>query len=152
MASSGYFVDDVSGQVLDPKLVYDARADEKRGVYKHYIFDKVPISECYEKTGKAPISTRWVDTNKGDAENPDVRSRWVGREFKGRDSSHEDLFAATPPLEAKKSLIALAASQRGIKSDKFKKLGVIDIKKGFLSCKMQEAHVCTAPGGILHSG
>ena len=25
----------------------------------------VPVSECYQRTGKAPIRTRWVDTDKG---------------------------------------------------------------------------------------
>ena len=135
LADGGYFVDDISGQVLNPTLVSEARADGKKGVYNHNIFDKVPISECFEKTGKAPISTRWVDTNKGDEENPDIRSRWVGREFKGRDTSHEDLFAATPPLEAKKSLIALAASQKGVRPNKFKKLGFIDTRKAYFHAK-----------------
>ena len=34
--------------------------------------------------------------------------------FKGRDTDRDDLFAATPPLEAKRSLIAMAACQRGV--------------------------------------
>ena len=47
---------------------------------------------------------RWVDTNKGDTINWDVRSRLVARDFKGGDKDRDDLFAATPPLEAKKML------------------------------------------------
>ena len=41
----------------------------------------------------------WVDANKGDKENPEYRRRLVAKEIK-RDK-REDLFAATPPLEAK---------------------------------------------------
>ena len=33
-----YFVDDVSGAVLDSSLVRDARKDEVRGVLKHNVF------------------------------------------------------------------------------------------------------------------
>ena len=49
---------------------------------------------CIEETGKPPIGTRWVDTNKGDDRCPKVRSRIVAQELK----RHSDfaLFAATP--------------------------------------------------------
>ena len=66
------------------------------------MFIKVQIKERFDKTGEAPISTRWVDVNKGEDDNPNYRSRWVGRDFKGNDSDRDDLFAATPLLEAKK--------------------------------------------------
>ena len=55
-----------------------------------------------------------MDVNKGDDENPDYRSRWVGREFKGNDNNRDVLFAATPPLEALKSIFALASLRRGV--------------------------------------
>ena len=44
-----------------------------------------------------------MDVNKGDDVNPEYRSRLVAQEIK-RDN-REDLFAATPPLEAKKMLM-----------------------------------------------
>ena len=127
-------MDDVSGSVLNSKLVREARADEVRGVCHHKVFDKVPIAECYIETGQAPVSTKWVDINKGDASNPDYRSRWVGREFKGGDNHRDDLYAATPPLEGKKALIALASCQRGVPRNKIKKLGFVDIRKNIFSC------------------
>ena len=68
----------------------------------------MPISECWKNTGKAPIGTRWIDVNKGDDQYPDYRSRLVAQEIK-RDR-RDDLFAATPPLEAKKILFALAVT------------------------------------------
>ena len=73
--------------------------------------------------GVEAIPSRWVDINKGDQFDPDYRSRWVGREFKGGDKDRDDLFAATPPLEAKRSLIAMASCQRGVPRNKMKKLG-----------------------------
>ena len=79
--SQPYFVDDASGSILNSDLVRAARGDAVQGVYKYQVFDEVPISECYSNTGQAPISTKWVDVNKGDASSPDHRSRWVGREF-----------------------------------------------------------------------
>ena len=60
-------------------------------------------------TGKAPIGTRWIDINKGDEKAPEYRSRLVAQEIK-RDK-REDLFAATPPLEAKKILFSLAVTE-----------------------------------------
>ena len=72
-------------------------------VRKHRVYIKVPIQECYDKTGKSPIKTRWIDINKGDKIHPEYRSRLVAKEIKT--NKREDLFAATPPLEAKKSLL-----------------------------------------------
>jgi len=147
-----YFIDDVSGNVLNPKLVRQARADERAGVYHHKIFDKVPISECVKNTGKQPIGTRWVDINKGDTSNPDHRSRWVGREFKGRDNNRDDLFAATPPLEAKKSLIALAALQKGVSNNEIKKLGFIDIRKAYFHAPVKRLVYVQLPEEFCEPG
>ena len=69
----------------------------------------MPLEECWANTGKEPIGTRWVDINKGDESNPDYRSRLVAQEI--NDSKREDLFAATPPLEAKKLLFSLAVTE-----------------------------------------
>ena len=54
------------------------------------------------------IATRWLDINKGDAENPNHRSRFVAEEFNtGEDAS---LFAATPSPEALRLLVGEAAT------------------------------------------
>ena len=59
----------------------------------------------------------------------------MGRECRGNDNDRDDLFAATPPLEAKKSLIALASCQRGVPKHLCKKLGFIDIRKAYFHAK-----------------
>ena len=64
-------------------------------VYQHTVYRKVPIQECWDVTGKNPITVRWLDINKCDKENRDYRSRLVAQEIK-RDK-REDLFAATSP-------------------------------------------------------
>ncbi len=58
---------------------------------------------------------KWVDTNKGDNENPDYRCRLVANRIK-RDG-RLDLIAAMPPLEPKKMLCARWASMLGMNLD-----------------------------------
>ena len=94
------FWDDISGEPLDPAGVYKARKEETGEVHKHKVYEKVPLTECWDKTGKGPIGIIWVDVNKGDKVHPEYRSRLVVKEIKI--NKREDLFAATPPLEAQK--------------------------------------------------
>ena len=75
------FYDNLSGATLDAEMVKKARREEMAEVYKHGVYKKVPMEECYEKTGKAPIGTRWVDVNKGDSVRPEYRSRLVAQEI-----------------------------------------------------------------------
>ena len=56
-----------------------------------------------DRAGKV-VSGRWVDTNKGVAARPDYRARFVGKEF--NTGVGPTLYAATPPLEALKLLLA----------------------------------------------
>ena len=66
--------DDANGGWLDPKLVRAARAEELAAIKSYEVYEKRPIKECLEVTGKKPMPIRWVDTNKGDNENPEYRS------------------------------------------------------------------------------
>ena len=85
--------------------VFSARKEEIEYVHKMKLYDKVPITECRQRTGKGPISVRWIDINKGDATSPNYRPRLVAREINTYKRS--DLFAATPPLESLKYIIRL---------------------------------------------
>ncbi len=75
---------------------------------KHGVYEKVPLEECWRVTGRALARVKWVDACKGDKEKPEHRRRLVAKEIKK--GKREDLFAATPPLEAKKVLFLLFAS------------------------------------------
>ena len=77
--------------------------------------------------GKKIITTRWVDTNKGTPEEPDYRSRLVGREINTK--TRLDLFAGTPPLEAMKLLMAICAAGQG--SNEPMRLATVDIKRAY---------------------
>lgn len=89
----------------------------------------------FKKTGKGPMSIRWVDRNKGSVSNIDIRCRLVARDFKGNDKDRDDLFAETPPLEAKRMLISRAATRR--KDGRYRKLMFIDAKEAHLNPKCE---------------
>lgn len=59
------------------------------------IWSPKPIEDSYEKIGKAPVSVRRVDTNKGDDHLMGIRCRLVAREFQGADNGRDDLCAET---------------------------------------------------------
>ena len=48
----GIYIDDVPGCVLDPKLVRLARLEELQEIHSFKVYEKVPISECIQVTGK----------------------------------------------------------------------------------------------------
>jgi hypothetical protein len=106
--------DDVNGGELDANLVKKARTEEIEYMKAKKIWRLVPRWECRRKMGKEPITTKWVDTNKGTQERPIVRSRLVARDFKVKnEKDREDLFAATPPWEAKRLLMYKATQTYG---------------------------------------
>ncbi len=71
-----------------------------------------------------------------------VRCRLVARDFKPRrEGPRNDLFAAMPPLEAKKTLLALAAGERGRRRRQGKgqeKVLLADVKKTHLNANCEE--------------
>jgi hypothetical protein len=127
------FWDDLSGEALDTREVRKARKEELEEFRKQGVYTKVPIKECWDVTGKKPIGVRWVDINKGDKVHPDYRSRSVAKEIKI--SKREDLFAATPPLEAKKALFSMAVTEgightRGRKEEGMK-IDFVDVRRAY---------------------
>ncbi len=106
---------------------------------KHGVHVKVPLSQCRGRTGKEPIGVRWVDVNKGDKVHPEIRSRLVAKEIKV--VKREDLFAATPPLEAKKMLFLWAVTEgvgfgKGQRKEGIK-LDFIDVRRAYFHADAQ---------------
>ena len=102
-----------SGQGAVDK-VKAARKEEVDYMVGRKIWEVRPIEECWRETGKKPGSVRWVDTDKGFmAGEMMVRSRLVAMDFKGGDKDRDDLFAGSPPLEAKRLLLSRAGTRRG---------------------------------------
>ena len=83
------------------------------------MFDKVPIAQCWERTGKALLKGRWVDIDKGTR----YRSIWV---------DSEEWFAATPPIEALRSQISHTMS-----GSKKKALMMCDVSRAFFYAPVQ---------------
>jgi hypothetical protein len=100
--------DEITGAELPPDLVRQARAEEVKFMLDWGVWERAPVADCWRLTGKAPIGSKWVDVNKGDATKPLIRSRFVVKEIATYKS--DDFFAATPPLEAFRLLLSLAAS------------------------------------------
>jgi hypothetical protein len=92
-----------------------------------------------------------VDVNKGDENNVIVRSRLVARDFKGGDKDRDDLFAATPPLEAKRLLLSRAVIR--CKDGGYRKLLFFHVKKAHLNpeCK-DDVHIVLPEECGLGSG
>ena len=121
------FVDDMNGfKALDKDKVIDARKLEMNYFKKMGVYKKVKREES-QRLGVKVITTKWLDTNKGDEANPNYRSRLVGREIKN--DNRLDLFAATPPLETLKFLTAMCA--KGQNGSHRKRMAVIDIKSAY---------------------
>ena len=76
--------DDVNNVPLPMEKVRAARKEEmEHSKGKRFVI--VKKSEAWRVTGKAPMSTKWVDTDKSHGKGKlDVRSRWVARDFKTR--------------------------------------------------------------------
>ena len=131
------FRDDLTGQLLDPSLVKAARAKDLEYFDGKEVWELRPINECRRLTGKPPLTVRWVDVNKGDDLNPNMRSRLVARQI--RLAGEEAIFAPTPPLEALRSIISMAATDlpgrplhvRNPESEHRTQLSAIDISRAY---------------------
>ena len=139
--SAGTYRDDITGQPLAPELCKAARQKELDYFESKKVWEVRPISEAKARTGKPPISVRWVEVNKGDDINPNVRSRLVAREIK--QPGQESIFAPTPPLESLRMVLSYATTQfKGktrktweAKSEKRMQVSMIDISRAYFNAK-----------------
>ena len=69
---------------------------------------KKTIKECWDKIGRPPVTVWWVEINKGDDVCPNILSRLVARQIRG--PGQDAVFAPTPPLEALRTVLTLAAT------------------------------------------
>ena len=148
-------VDGLDGEEIEEDELHiaslEADADEDFG-------GEVDITECLEMTGRPPISTRWVDVNKGSTESPSVRCRLVARDFKPKgEKDRSDIFAAMPPLEAKKLLFRKAVGGRKeFRNGEWcqQKIMLIDVKKAHLYGELEdhESAFVLPPDGECEQG
>jgi len=134
--TNGY-LDERTGLMLDEALTKQAETEEVEFMQKIRLYDVVSNSECWDKTGRPPISTKWVRVNKGTQEAPDIRCRLVARDFKPKgEKDRSEIFAAMPPLESKKLLFQQAMTQNALnrlRGEDGLKIMLIDVKKAHLN-------------------
>ena len=119
---------------MDREAVIMARRTEMQFFQKMGVYVKVPRGMA-KMHGAKVITTKWLDTNKGDAESPNYRSRLVGREVKY--DKRLDLFSATPPLETLKVLISMCARRQH--DHEPCRMAVVDIKRAYFYAKARRA-------------
>ena len=97
-----------------------------------YFCDKVwvgvPIEEALADTDGKIIGSRWVNCNKNDIHDPDVRCRLVAQEVNLH--ADESFYAATPPLEAKRMIFSEFASKRKMRGKPLQ-ISFVDVKKAY---------------------
>ena len=89
----GWAWDDANNKTLDPKMVQDARREEMKYINDKQVWVKMRKADAIAQ-GYKIVATRWIDTDKGDEQSPNYRSRLVGKEF--NTGPEEGLFASTP--------------------------------------------------------
>ena len=85
--------DDVTGVQLPPEKVGLARRKDIEFLFGFPVYKCVDDAEA---DGHDIIGTRWVDVNKGDRENINVRSRLCAKELKWKNPWLEYTFVGTP--------------------------------------------------------
>ena len=135
------YLHDLTGQPLPPDLVKKGRKVELDYFHDKGVWTKRPYAEAKRVTGKPPISVRWVDTNKGDNECPNVRCRLVARQI--RRHGEEAIFAPTPPLEALRTVLSIAITtfgddperDRDPNSEERFQVSFVDISRAYFNAK-----------------
>jgi hypothetical protein len=141
--------DAITNEELPASLTAEARAEELAFMNEWKVWDVVPLAECWKKTGKKPLQSKWVDVNKGDLKRPVVRSRFVAKEFATTRS--DEFFAATPPLEALRMLLSHAATGRKT-SKGGRKVLVIDARKAHLHAPAERLVYVDLPPEVKQPG
>ena len=136
---------DKEEEELDPRMAAEARNEEVEFmINKLSMFEFGTLEDAMRRSGgKMPTTTKWVEGWKTNEDGSKfVRSRLVGRDFKPKHGGvREDLFAAMPPLEAKKALFRMTAGVRGQRKRRGEgevKLMFVDVKKAHLNAKCEE--------------
>ena len=139
------YVDDLTGLPLPPDLCRAARRKELEYFKSKGVWEMRTINEARRKMGRRPISVRWVETNKGDDEHPNIRSRLVACEI--RTPGQDAIYAPTPPLESLRMILSMASTAfRGQEwtpdwtpdSEQRTQILMIDISRAYFNAKTSD--------------
>ena len=121
--------DEYTGEDLPTSHTHKAILDELQYL-NNEVWEGVDIKEALSEPDAKVIGTRWVNCNKRDIHDPDVRARLVAQEVNTH--PEDSFFAATPPLEAKRMLMSEFATER-YRDGKPLKLSFIDVRKAYFN-------------------
>ena len=131
--------DDITGKELPWHAVRKARELELKYLRDLGVYEKVDEKEAVAKYKITPVDTKWIDTDKAfEGEPMQIRSLMCAREFKSDD--WPDLYAGTPPLEALKAIISIAANNK----DTFSIMH-IDVSRAYFHAKAQRPVLIRLP-------
>ena len=128
--------DDLTGASLDPLEVGRARRLEIEYARRKQVWTKITRAEARRRMLKI-IKVMWIDVNKGDAQNSNIRSRLVAKEF--NNGVQDGLFAGTPPIEALRLLVSAAATTEAGEEDNV--IMINDVSRAFFEAPIQRS-VC----------
>ena len=103
------FYDDAYGRPFNKERAVAARQIEMEFFWGMRVHSNVDRSAA-RQIGAPVITTKWIDTSKGDDNNLGHRARLVGRKI--TTDQRPDLFAATPPIESLRVISSMCASNR----------------------------------------
>ena len=63
LVAEGRYWDEISNKLLDRERVITARLDKIQQIRNHKVYEKVPLQECHQKTGKSPIKVKCLHSN-----------------------------------------------------------------------------------------
>lgn len=78
-------------------MVAIARQEEIQFLQSLGVWQDSTGEECRERTGRAPVSTRWEDVDNGRCCVTELSSRLVARGLKTKDGPEFEVFAIMPP-------------------------------------------------------
>ena len=126
------YKDEYTNEILPFEAAKDAMLDELQ-YFCNLVFRGVDVKDALADPSGKIVGCRWVNCNKGDLTNPDVRCRLVAQEVNNGEGPNDAAFyAATPPLEAKRMLFSQWATER-TRDGKHLKLSFIDIRKAYFN-------------------
>jgi hypothetical protein len=114
--------DEYTGVLLDPVLVAKGKEEELKYFKTKTVWEIVARASS---EGRKIVGTRWICSNKGDEDNPEIRCRLVCQEVKTYQT--EEFFAATPPLETLRMILSIAAENPE------KDVSLVDISRAYFN-------------------
>ena len=107
------------------ELCAQARREEVEYFRRHKMYTRVSRETCLRETVKAPIKTGWAENDKVQPGKPNVRARWVAKEYKTH--ARPEKHAPTPPLEA----LNVVSSEIATGTRRGKVVALVDVRRAY---------------------